>query len=278
MGTEHGNSSIDLGGMPLRGISTGGIRTCLELPSWKLLVDVGAVDHHQVPANTVLITHGHLDHLGGIANHIALRELMGQKPGRYILPPAILTDVEDLLAVWRRLDKAPLDAELIPLAPGETLELDRSRWVVPFAVDHRVVSQGYLLHSRTSKLLPAFEGLPGEDLARLRKSGQEITFDVNRVEFAFSGDTRIEGLLDNKEALTAKRLVMEATFLDERVGVDKARSVGHIHLDEIREHADAIECEHLVLTHLSLRYDRRQAWELIRRVLPADLVDRTVIL
>lgn len=278
MGAEHGKSSIDLGGMPLRGISSGGIRTCLELPSWKLLVDVGAVDHHQVPASTVLITHGHLDHLGGIANHIALRELMGQKPGRYVLPPAILEDVEDLLAVWRRLDKAPLKAELIPLAPGETLDLDRSRQVVPFAVDHRVVSQGYLLYSRTLKLLADFEGLPGDEIVRLRKSGQNITSEVNRVEFAFSGDTRIEGLLNNAKALTAKRLVMEATFLDERVGVEKARAVGHIHLDEIREHADAFECEHLVLTHFSLRYNHRQAWDLIRKALPADLVERTVIL
>ncbi len=278
MGADTNNMSGDLGGMPLHGVSSGGIRTCLELPSWKLLVDVGAVDHHQVPANTVLITHGHLDHLGGIANHIALRELMGQKPGRYIMPPEILEDVEDLLAVWRRLDKASLEAELIPLAPGETLDLDRSRHVVPFAVDHRVVSQGYLLYSRTSKLLPEFEGLPGDELARLRKTGHDITTDVNQVEFAFSGDTRIEGLLANKQALTAKRLVMEATFLDERVSVEKARSVGHIHLDEICEHAQAFQCEYLVLTHFSLRYNRRQAWDIIRQVLPADLLERTVIL
>ncbi len=264
--------------MPLHGVSSGGIRTCLELPSWKLLVDVGAVDHHQVPASTVLITHGHLDHLGGIANHIALRELMGHKPARYVIPPALLEDVEDLLAVWRRLDKAPLEAELIPLAPGETLDLDRSRHVVPFAVDHRVVSQGYLLYSRISKLLPEFEGLRGDELARLRKTGHDITTDVSQVEFAFSGDTRIDALLENEQALTAKRLVMEATFLDERVGVEKARSVGHIHLDEICEHAQAFQCEHLVLTHFSLRYNRRQAWELIRQALPADLLERTVIL
>lgn len=269
---------FDLGGMPLRGVSLGGIRTCLELPTWKLLVDLGAVDHNQVPADTVLITHGHLDHLGGIANHIALRELMGQKPGRYIMPPDIVPAVHELLAIWRKLDAAPLEAELIPLAPGEVLPLARNREVEAFATDHRVVSQGYLLRSISAKLLPEFEGVPGPELAAMRKAGTEITRSVRQVEFAFSGDTRIDALLRNEAALTAKRLVMEVTFLDERVSVDKARKVGHIHLDELREHAEAFRCEHLVLTHFSLRYHRRQAWELVKQALPEDLLARTVIL
>lgn len=269
---------FDLGGMPLRGTSLGGIRTCLELPSWKLLVDVGSVDHNQVSADTVLITHGHLDHLGGIANHIALRELMGQGPARYIMAPELVPEVEKLLEIWRRLDAAPLEAQLVGLAPGEVLDLKRNRSVEPFTTSHRVPSQGYLLRSTHSKLLAEFEGLPGPELAAKRKSGQTITFDETRVEFAFSGDTRIEGLLENEAALSAKRLVMEVTFLDDRVPVDKARKVGHIHLEELVQHADAFQCEHLVLTHFSLRYNRRQAWELIREALPADLMERTVTL
>ncbi|MFT5197500.1 MAG: ribonuclease Z [Planctomycetota bacterium] len=272
------DAPFDLGGMPLQGISSGGIRTCLELPSWKLLVDLGSVDHRQVPADTVLITHAHLDHLGGIANHIALRELMGQKPGRYILPPEIVPEVEQLLTIWRRLDAAPLVADLIPLAPGETLPLARNREVEPFATDHRVVSQGYLLRSKTQKLRPELEGTPGPELARLRNSGLAISTEVSRVEFAFSGDTRIDALLRNEAALNAKRLVMEVTFLDDRVPLDKARRVGHIHLDELREHADVFRCEHLVLTHFSLRYQRKHAWDLIKKALPADLLKRTVIL
>ena len=269
---------FDLGGMPLRGISLGGIRTCLELPSWKMLVDLGSVDHNQVSAETVLITHGHLDHLGGIANHIALRELMGQKPGRYVMAPELVPEVEQLLAIWRRLDAAPLQADLVGLAPGETLELNRNRSVEPFATDHRVPSQGYLLRATNHKLMPEFEGLPGAELAAMRKSGQTITSPETRVEFAFSGDTRIEGLLRNEAALTAKRLVMEVTFLDDRVPVQKSRDVGHIHLEELVQHAEAFRCEHLVLTHFSLRYHRKQAWQMISEALPADLLERTVIL
>ncbi|MDF1837947.1 MAG: MBL fold metallo-hydrolase [Planctomycetota bacterium] len=275
---EPVRAPFDLGGMPLRGISLGGIRTCLELPSWKMLVDLGAVDHNQVSAETVLITHGHLDHLGGIANHIALRELMGQKPARYIMAPELIPEVEKLLEIWRRLDAAPLQAKLVGLAPGESLELKRQRSVQAFATDHRVQSQGYLLRSIHKKLLPEFEGTPGPELGNLRKAGQTITFDEAQVEFAFSGDTRIDALLRNEEALNAKRLVMEVTFLDDRVPVQKARDVGHIHLEELTQHAHAFQCEHLVLTHFSLRYHHKQAWELIREALPADLLERTVIL
>ncbi|MCA9001067.1 MAG: hypothetical protein KDB61_04025 [Planctomycetes bacterium] len=275
---ELGTQTLDLDGMLLRGVSSGGIRTCLEVPSWKLLVDIGCVDHHQVSANTVLVTHAHLDHMGAIANHVALRELMGLGPASYVVPAEIADSVEELLGIWRRLDAATLQAKIVPLSPGQVLELTPNRSVEPFSTDHRVVSQGYLLHSTFQKLRPEFQGLPGPELAGLRKQGATISDEATRVEFAFSGDTRLEALVRDERVMGAKRLVMEATFLDDRVSPERAREMGHIHLDEICEHAHRFRCESLVLTHLSMRYSLKQATEIVKRALPPELAARTYLM
>ncbi len=273
-----GPQGIDLDGLGLRGVSWGGIRTCLEIPAWDLLVDVGAVDHRQVYGRRVFLTHGHLDHLGGLPNHVALRELMGQAPADYYLPASLLAPVQRLLALWREIDRAPLQVNLVPLPPGHVVALQRDLAVESFATEHRVDSQGYLFWRTAQKLNAALRGLPSQEIARLRQQGESVTHEVRTAEIAFSGDTRIEGVLAHPEVLGAKRLVLEATFLDQRVPVDKARSLGHVHLEEIAAHAGQFHCETLVLTHLSRRYELVEAARWVRAILPEDLADRVVLL
>ena len=269
--------AVDLDGLWLRGVSWGGIRTCLELPQWDLMVDAGAVDHRQVSARRVLITHGHLDHMGGVANHIALREMMGQAPGEYFLPPSVVEPVARLIEAWRELDRAPLQAQWIPLEPGVVHALQRDLAVESFATSHRVDSQGYLLWRVAQKLREDLHGVPSQEIAQRRKAGEVVSQEERVAEIAFSGDTRIEGLLNHPKVLGARRLVMEATFLDDRVSLEKARRSGHVHLQEVAEHADRFACETLVLTHLSQRYSLEEAAPIVRKTLPDDLADRVVL-
>ena len=270
--------SVDLDGRRLKGVSLGGIRTCLELPEWNLIVDLGAVDQQQVYAQRVLLTHAHLDHLGGLANHIALRELMGQPSAEYFFPPSIESKLERLLEVWRELDRAPLQANLIPLAPGTVRPIQRDLAIEPFATQHRVDSQGYLIWRVTQKLNPELQGLPSVEIGRLRAAGQNVTHEERLAEFAFSGDTTLAGMLAHPKVLRAKRIVMEATFLDDLVSIEKARRLGHVHLDEIAEHAEAFECEFLVLTHLSQRYSLPAAAQIVRKRMPKELHRRVILL
>ena len=270
--------SIDLDGRLLKGVSWGGIRTCLEVPEWDLIVDLGAVDHRQVYARRVLLTHSHLDHLGGLANHIALRELMGQSSAEYFFPPTIEAPIQRLLEVWRELDRAPLEANLIPLAPGTWRPLQRDLAIQPFATQHRVDSQGYLIWRVTQKLNPELEGRPSVEIGRLRAAGEAVTHEERFAEFAFSGDTTIDGMLAHPDVMAAKRIVMDATFLDDAVSVEKARRLGHVHLDEVAEHAEAFQCEHLVLTHLSQRYSLQAAAQIVRKRVPKELHRRVTLL
>jgi ribonuclease Z len=58
------------------------------------------------------------------------------------------------------------------------------------------------------------------------------------------------------------------------VSVEKARSKGHVHLDEIAERADLFENEALLFTHFSSRYQPYQIERALDRRLPPHLRER----
>jgi ribonuclease Z len=74
--------------------------------------------------------------------------------------------------------------------------------------------------------------------------------------------------------LRARRLVLEVTFLDERVSVADTRVRGHTHLDELAAHAAEFENEALLLCHVSARYGAAEARALVDARLPRSLRER----
>jgi ribonuclease Z len=261
-------------GLTIEGLSVGGLETCLELPAYRLAFDLGSMRASTARLSTVLFTHAHIDHLGAVATHAARRGLLHLEPPTYVVPPEIAPGLGELLAAWRRLDRAELACRVLPLGPGETHTLRRDLVVRPFRTVHRVVSQGYTLVSRTRRLRAEYRGLPGAELARLRSQGTRLEDEHETVELAVSGDTRIEGLLAHPDVLRARRLALEVTFLDERVSLEQARWQGHLHLDEVLAHADAFECDALVFTHFSPRYSAADVRAILAARLPDGLRER----
>jgi ribonuclease Z len=74
----------------------------------------------------------------------------------------------------------------------------------------------------------------------------------------------------------ARVLVLECSFLDERVSPASARAMGHVHLDDVIERAELFRNEAILLTHLSARYRTEEVLEILGRRLPASLKDRVV--
>ena len=112
-------------------------------------------------------------------------------------------------------------------------------------------------------------------MAERARAGDVVTVDVEYPEVVFCGDTTIE-VVDNQELVRkAKLLILESTFLDDDVTLERARETGHVHLDQIVSRADAFENEGILLTHFSARYSAGQIVEILGRRLPAGLRDRT---
>ncbi|KAG6750119.1 hypothetical protein POTOM_047200 [Populus tomentosa] len=116
--------------------------------------------------------------------------------------------------------------------------------------------QGYVIYSVRKKLKKQYIHLKGKQIEKLKKSGVEITDIILSPEVAFTGDTTAEYMLDprNADALRAKVLITEATFLDEDFTTEHARQRGHTHLFEIIENAKWIRSKAILLTHFSSRY------------------------
>ena len=260
--------------LTVEGLSVAGMETCIEVPSLKLALDMGRCTHHAVGLPWVLVSHGHLDHCGALPQHAARRSLLGMEEGRYVVPRALLRDVEELFNAAGRLDGNPIAHTLIPLDPGETLELGKHRFLRPFPTLHRVVSQGYLVMERRHHLKPAFAGLAGEELGRLRKLGADLSEVEEAVLLAFTGDTRVE-VLEQVPALgLAETLVMEASFLDGKVSVEQARTMGHVHLDELLERQHLLPQTDVMLCHFSARYRPEDVRSILQERLPPALAGR----
>lgn len=268
----------DLAGVRVQGISRAGLETCIGLPDLGVAFDMGICPRSAVRLPTVLFTHAHVDHMAGVVHHCATRALQGMKPPTYVMPARVVPAFQKLRVVWQELDGSDLPCEVVGLAPGQELELPKGLVARPFATPHRVVSQGYVLYERRRKLLPELEGLAGQEIAQRRARGLPVTSEAMVPLVAFSGDSRIEGLLHHPDARTASLLMMEVTFLDERVSIDKTREKGHIHLDEVLAHADAFDNEAILFTHLSARYSPEQAQTILDERLPPGLWERVTLL
>ncbi len=269
---------LHLGDLEIEGLSLGGLETTIAVPKWDLCFDVGRCPPFAVKRSTILVTHAHMDHAGGLAYHAAMRDLLGLQPPRYVVPRENFEAFNDLFDVWRRLDRSRLPCEIIPLSPGESVSIGRERRVDAFRSPHRVPCQGYALVSQRSRLLPEFVGLPHGRIQALVLAGTVVTEAFDQIEVVFCGDTVID-VVDREVAVrTARVLILEVTFLDGKVGVEAARSKGHVHLDEVVERADLFENEHLVFTHFSQRYSTQDVHAIIARRLPPRLRERAHVL
>ena len=162
------------------------------------------------------------------------------------------------------------DLDRIPIGGG--------RVAVPFRSPHRVPCQGYAIEGKRRKLLPEFAGLEGEEIRRLRQQGVTVSEEVDVVELAFTGDTVIDVVEREAAVRTARLLIMEVTFLDERVDVARARGSGHVHLDEVVERAELFENEAILFTHFSARYSPGEVRRIVSGRLPDCLRDRVHLL
>jgi ribonuclease Z len=271
-------TTVAAGPYTIRGISVGGVYTSLAVPELGILLDAGASPRSSCAIDSILLSHGHVDHIGALPALLGIRGLQGKtRPPRVVMPAEIVGDLTAALETLSRLQRWPLAIEAIGMHPGDELELRGDLRIRAVRTFHPVPSLGYVIARRVSKLKPELVGLSGPEIAARRRAGEDVTTYDERLELAYATDTLASALDHAPELLQARVLIVECTYLDDRKSVADARAGCHIHLDEIIERADRFANEHVVLMHVSQLYrpdevagvlDARVPPELRRRMIP----------
>ncbi|PJZ69390.1 hypothetical protein CH373_14045 [Leptospira perolatii] len=253
------------------GISEGGIRTSITMPSLNLMFDIGHQNPSKIHIDRLLLTHSHLDHSAGVPYYVSQRSLKKLKPPKIYVPIELEKPLDEILQLYSKIEDFPYHYELKGVAEGEEIELDNHHVFKAMRTFHRVPSQGYTIYEKRKKLKPEFQGLSTEELAIKKKESIAIDELVTRPVVSFSGDTKIEYVLTHKDVAESDVLFLECTYIDEERNVEKAREWGHIHLNEIIHNLSAFKNKKIVLIHFSKRYPLSYIRsELAKRIPPSE--------
>jgi ribonuclease Z len=235
----------------------------------QLVIDAGeglnlALGTSVYAPSTLAITHGHSDHVLGLAGFIAARRFgkgAQDKPLVVVHPEGSrgVAGVRALLDLSYAGVTFPVS--WVPVPPGARVPLGKGRVLESFAVVHTATEPalGYRIVEERRRLKPEFTGWPREAVEQHARAGarETMTEPVRHVLFAHSGDAMP---IAPETVAGADLLVHDATFLD---AADRREP---IHASTLEALAVAVEARvrALVLHHLSVRYDRARALATLR--------------
>lgn len=266
---------------------------------FRFLIDCGEGTQRQIlqagigfkRLNRILITHGHLDHILGLAGLIStlLRwetidslEIYGGK--------AALNRIHELIyGVVLRGNHSPFDLALIPIEEGVFIE-EAGLSVTAIPVQHRGPDNfGYLFQEKGRyPFIPekAEElGITSGPWRRDLVNGKAVTLPDGRkiqpeqVLGEYKPGTRMVVLGDVAEIDSlitycdqADVLVTEATYLETEV--EMAQQFGHMTARMSAELAVKANVKQLILTHLSRRYRERDILAEAQAIFPNTVIAR----
>ncbi len=238
----------------VQGFSVAGEVTCVQIPELDLCFDMGQCPRAALSSKYVALSHGHMDHAGGLAYYCSQRRFQGMGDGTIICDERIAPAVQRMMAGFVELENQRTPYELVALKPEQTFEIKNNIVLRPFETEHTCPSFGYAVVERRSKLRPEFADFPQEKLRELKDRGVEITRTLEIPLVAYLGDTAPGPHLIREDVRKAQIIITECTFFDPEHRA-RARVGMHLHAQDVAEWLRVAECKAMVLIHVSRRTD-----------------------
>lgn len=260
----------------VQGMSIAGEATTVQIPELDIVFDLGACPRAVLPAKFAAISHGHMDHVGGLAYWCSQRYFQGMGPGKIVCDSRIAGDIKQMMSGFVSLERQRTPYELLPLTPGEDLEIKPNTLLRCFETEHTCPSVGYVIVEKRTKLKEEYMGLPQDKLTELKQRGVDIVRHLEIPLVAYMGDTLPGPHMLHESVRSARVIVTECTFF-EAEHRDRAKTGMHLHIDDIAEWLKVATCEAMVLTHISRRTNLQFARNRLRELVGRD-ADRVHIL
>lgn len=242
----------------VQGTSIAGEATCIQVPELDVCFDMGSCPRAMLSSKYVAVSHGHMDHVGGLAYYCSQRKFQGMGTGTIICHKQLGPSIRKMMSGYVDLEGQTTPYDLVELEPEQEYQIKNNIMLRLFEVEHTTTTAGYAIVEKRSKLKPEYAELPQEKLRELKDHGEDITRILEVPLVAYLGDTAPGAPLLRADVRKAQIVIAECTFV-EPDHKDKAAIGKHLHLDNIIEWAPLLEGEKLVLIHLSRRSNILQA-------------------
>lgn len=257
----------------VQGVSVAGEATSITIPEMDVTFDMGLCPRMALASKFCCLTHGHMDHTGGLAYWCSQRNFQGMGPGTIVCDARIEKDVRAMLEGFSALERQKTPYELLAINPGDEVQIKNNIVLRCFRTEHTCPAVGYAIVEKRTKLKDEYVGLPQEKLRELKERGTEIVRHLEVPQIAFTGDTLPGPHLLADDVRKAKILIAECTFFEED-HADRAKIGMHMHVGNIAEWLRVCECEHMVIVHVSRRTNLAVARRQLADAVGDDLIHK----
>ncbi|MHC4825047.1 MAG: MBL fold metallo-hydrolase, partial [Planctomycetota bacterium] len=216
----------------VQGISVAGEQTVVQIPELDVSFDIGMCPRIALSSPFVALSHGHMDHVGGLPYYFSQRMFQKMGVGTCVCHPALAEPIHAMMRSWVALEGQQTPHEIIALEPDQQIEIKNNIHLRAIEVSHAAGSLAFALIERRSKLRPEYLDLPQERLRELKSQGVQITRSLEIPLVAYTGDTEFGPYLFRDEFSNAKIVICECTFFEDD-HQSRAKVGKHLHVGDL---------------------------------------------
>ncbi len=255
-------------------ISVGGLYTVVQLPNFKVCIDLGICPRSAFNKGHVFFTHVHADHIAGVIRHCASRRLLGLTPPTYVIGSEDANNFKAFMKAAGKLVRSDMDYKVKVVSPGDRIDINKQLCARSYRSVHRAPCQGYVLYELRNKLKPQYHGLTPSDLQGLREAGFELSAEIETPLVTYTGDTTIDVFHREPVLKEVNVLITEVTFFDDEVDKVESKRRGHMHIDDIIDNPELFCQPAIVLMHASSRFSGKDVEKILNAKMPQTLRER----